>query len=175
MITVHARTKAQAFDGKADWLLIRTVKENVSIPVVGNGDVTDGPSYLRMRETTGCDAVMIGRSAIGNPWIFGEIEAAIGGREYAPPTPRERVAGLVYHVRSSVRNDGEPLGIIAARRIMAAYLKHLPSARDVRARMMISTRLAELEDILETFLTRIERGTPLVSPARGSRGTISHS
>ena len=159
MITVHARTKAQAFDGKADWLLIKTVKETVSIPVVGNGDVSDGQSYLRMREMTGCDAVMIGRSAIGNPWVFGEIKAAIDGREYTPPNLRDRVTGLVCHVRSSVRNDGEPFGVIAARRVMAAYLKHVPNARDIRARMMTFTRLAEIEEVLEGFLTRIDPRT----------------
>jgi len=159
MITVHARTKVQGFDGSADWLLIKTVKETVSIPVVGNGDVTDGHSYLRMKETTGCDAVMIGRSAIGNPWIFGEINAAIDGREYTPPSLRDRVAGLVSHIRSSVRNDGEPFGVITTRRVMAAYLKHVPNARGIRARMMTSTRLAEVEEVLETFLARIDPRT----------------
>jgi tRNA-dihydrouridine synthase len=159
MITVHARTKAQGFDGRADWLLIKAVKETVSIPVVGNGDVTDGPSYLRMRETTGCDAVMIGRSAIGNPWIFGEIKAAIDGREYAPPSLRDRVTGLVSHIRSSVRHDGEPFGVIATRRVMSAYLKHVPNARSVRAAMMTSTRLVEIEEVLETFLARIDPRT----------------
>ena len=160
MITVHARTKTQAFDGRADWLMIKAVKEAVSIPVVGNGDVTDGQSYLGMRDATGCDAVMIGRSAIRNPWIFTEIRARIEGREYAPPSLRYRVEGLVSHVRASVRNDGEPFGVIATRRVMAAYLKHVPNARSIRARMMISTQLAEIEEILETFLERIDPETP---------------
>ncbi len=159
MIAVHARTKAQAFDGSADWLLIKVVKEAVSIPVVGNGDVTDAESYVGMREATGCDAVMIGRSAIGNPWIFSEIRARIDGREYIPPSFRDRVNGLVSHLRASVGNDGEPFGVIATRRAMVAYLKHVPNARSIRARMMTSTRLADIEEILQTFVDHIDKGT----------------
>ena len=148
MITVHARTKSQAFEGKADWQLIGMVKESVSIPVIGNGDVTDADAYRRMVETTGCDAVMIGRGAIGNPWIFGEVRSAIEGRAYPGPAPRDRVASLLAHVRLNVKNDGEPLGLITARRAMAAYLKRVPNARDVRARIMTCTRMDELEETL---------------------------
>jgi tRNA-dihydrouridine synthase B len=158
MIAVHARTKTQAFEGKADWQLIKMVKESVSIPVVGNGDVTGADSYRRMVETTGCDAVMIGRAAIGNPWIFGEVRAAIESREYAGPTPRDRVASLLAHVRLNVKNDGEPLGLVTARRAMTAYLKRVPNAREVRARIMLCTRLNELEDMLGDFLERSAGG-----------------
>ncbi len=148
MITVHARTKAQGFTGRADWLLIKAVKEAVRIPVVGNGDVTDPQSYLRMREVTGCDAVMIGRSAIGNPWVFEGIGAALNGLDYIPPPPRERVEGLLRHARLAVQYYGEPAGLIATRRIMAAYLKHLPNARGIRSKIMGCTQLLALEEIL---------------------------
>jgi len=148
MITVHARTKVQGFTGRADWLLIKAVKEAVRIPVVGNGDVTDSQSYLRMREVTGCDAVMIGRSAIGNPWVFEGIDAASNGLDYIPPLPRERVEGLLRHARLAVQYYGEPAGLIATRRIMAAYLKHLPNARGIRSKIMGCTQLLALEEIL---------------------------
>lgn len=155
-LTVHARTRSQSFGGQADWSLIKTVKESVSIPVVGNGDVKDARSYFRMRETTGCDAVMIGRSAIGNPWVFEEIQAAVEGKPYAPPGARERVAKVLSHVRACVENDGEPYGIVTTRRMMAAYLRHIPHAREVRAKMMGCTRLAELEDVLASLLRAVE-------------------
>jgi len=176
MIAIHARTKTQAFKEKADWPLIRTVKEAVSIPVVGNGDVTDAESYRRMVEMTGCDAVMIGRAAIGNPWIFGEVRAAIEGRGFAAPVPRERVTSLLAHVRLNVENDGEPLGLITARRAMAAYLKHVPNAKDVRSRIMTCTRVAELEEVLGEFLSRAGGRGAAGSPDGGAyRGGLSLS
>jgi tRNA-dihydrouridine synthase len=107
-----------------------------------------------MVETTGCDAVMIGRSAIGNPWVFEEIKAAIGGRSYAPPTPRGRVDGLLRHARLAVQYYGEPAGLVGARRIMAAYLKRLPNVREVRSRIMSCTRLEALEEILRGYTDR---------------------
>jgi tRNA-dihydrouridine synthase B len=166
MITVHARTKSQAFEGKADWQLIRLVKESVSIPVIGNGDVTSAEAYRKMVEMTGCDAVMIGRAAIGNPWIFAEIRAAIEGREYPGPAPRDRVASLLSHVRLNVNNDGEPLGVITARRAMTAYLKRVPNARDVRSKIMSCTRMEELEEALGGYLERAGAGGP-AAPADG--------
>lgn len=163
-LTVHARTRSQSFGGRADWSLITTVKESVSIPVVGNGDVTGASSYFRMKETTGCDAVMIGRAAIGNPWVFAEIRAAIEGRPYDPPGPRERVAKVLAHVRACVEKDGEPYGIVTTRRTMAAYLRHIPHAREVRAKLMTCDRLGEIEDVLGALLPALEReGRPAAS------------
>jgi tRNA-dihydrouridine synthase B len=152
LITVHARTKAQGFKGKADWGLIKVVKDTVRVPVVGNGDVIDSESYVTMKESTGCDAVMIGRSAIGNPWIFEEIRSRVEGREYTPPTPRARVEGLLHHVRLAVDAYGEPVGLVVTRRIMAAYLKRLPNARRIRSDIMCCRRLRDLEEILGRYL-----------------------
>jgi nifR3 family TIM-barrel protein len=154
MIAVHARTKAQGFSGKADWALIKTVKDAVAIPVVGNGDVVGPESYRRMIATTGCDAVMIGRAAIGNPWVFDEIQRAIQNRPYRVPTPHDRIEGLLSHARLAVASYGEPLGIIATRRIMAAYLKRIPNARNLRSKIMRCERLVELERILGICLDR---------------------
>lgn len=148
VITVHARTRAQSYGGRADWTLIGEVKDAVSIPVVGNGDVTDAATYVRMRETTGCDAVMIGRAAIGNPWVFAEIKAALEGKPWRPPSAAERAAMVLAHVRGSVRKNGEPYGIVITRRVMAAYLRHIPHAREIRAKMMVCDRMDDLEALL---------------------------
>ena len=88
-ITVHGRTREQFYSGKADWSVIARVKRAVNIPVIGNGDVTDGPSAMRMIEETGCDFVMVGRGALGNPWIFREMIAAWKGEELPPPPTTE--------------------------------------------------------------------------------------
>ncbi|MEE9269940.1 MAG: tRNA dihydrouridine synthase DusB [Candidatus Krumholzibacteria bacterium] len=161
MVAIHARTRKQAFKGKANWLLIKTMKEAVSIPVVGNGDVTGPESYFELKAQTGCDAVMVGRGAIGNPWIFGEIKAAIEQRDYRPPTHRERVQGLLAHVKLSVQRLGEPTGLIVLRKIMAAYLKRLPNARGLRGQLMTCERIEALEALLDTYLRELdESDTP---------------
>jgi tRNA-dihydrouridine synthase B len=163
LLTVHARTKAQGFSGKAEWALIKTVKESTAIPVVGNGDITGPDSYRRMMEMTGCDAVMIGRAAIGNPWVFDEIQSAITNKPYEAPSPGDRVEGLLAHVRLAVESYGEPLGIIATRRIMAAYLKRIPNARGLRSTIMSCERFAVLEEILRAYLDQNQTQSPRVA------------
>jgi nifR3 family TIM-barrel protein len=152
MLAVHARTRKQRFTGRANWDLIAEAKEAVDIPVVGNGDVADADGFFSITAHTGCDAVMIGRGAIGNPWIFSEITARMRGLPYAPPGPRERVEVLLEHVRAKVELDGEPHGVITSRKVMGAYVKHLPGARDLRGTMMQITSMAELEELFGNYL-----------------------
>jgi nifR3 family TIM-barrel protein len=152
MVAIHARTRAQGFAGQADWDLIARAREAVSIPVVGNGDVRSAEDVARMHGHTGCDAVMIGRAAIGNPWIFGEVKARLDGCDFTPPTPRERAAVLLRHVGEAVQLDGEPGGVIASRKVMAAYLKRLPNARPLRGALMQVKTLAAMEALLEGYL-----------------------
>jgi nifR3 family TIM-barrel protein len=151
-IIVHARTRVQAFTGNAEWEYIQAVKDAVSIPVVGNGDVCRADDYFAMRRQTGCDAVMIGRAAIGNPWIFSEIKNRISGKPVHPPAPRERISILKNQVRESVADLGEPLGIIAIRRVIAAYLKHLPGARELRGRVLCIERLQDFDTVLDRYM-----------------------
>lgn len=155
MLSLHARTRAQGFSGFANWDLIAEAKSSVSIPVVGNGDVRSADDVVRMREHTGCDAVMIGRAAIGNPWIFEEVKTRLEGRDYTQPTPRERVTTLLRHVREAVRIDGEPGGVVATRKVLAAYLKRFPNARTLRGRLMTVKSLVELEDVMGAYLAEV--------------------
>lgn len=148
VITVHARSKAQAFRGRADWSLIAAMKEAVSVPVIGNGDVWTAEDYFKMRSETGCDAVMIGRGAIGNPWIFEEIQARIGGRLFAPPSCRARMEIMFEHVGEAVSKLGEPLGVVTSRKVMAAYARYLPNACELRRTLMQCERLDDLRNIL---------------------------
>lgn len=155
MIAVHARTKKQGFKGKANWDLIAAIKDAVSVPVIGNGDVTGPEEYRQIRET-GCDAVMIGRGAIGNPWVFEEIRASLDGRPYTPPSPHERVRVMLEHVRLSVAEVGEPAGIVMTRKIMAAYLKRLPNARDLRGKIMTCERFSDLEALCGAYIDALD-------------------
>ena len=168
MLSLHARTRAQGFSGSANWDLIAEAKRAVSIPVIGNGDVRNADDVVRMRQHTGCDAVMIGRAAIGNPWVFDEVKTRLAGGDYTQPTPRDRVATLVRHVREAVRIDGEPGGVIAMRKVLAAYLKRLPNARSLRGRLMTVKALAELEDVMSAYLA--EAGPLADVPCGGDVG-----
>jgi tRNA-dihydrouridine synthase B len=155
MLALHARTRAQGFSGLANWDLIAEAKQAVSIPVIGNGDVRSADDVARMAVHTGCDAVMIGRAAIGNPWIFDEVKTRLEGREFNEPTPRERVAVLLRHVGEAVRIDGEPGGVIASRKVMGAYLKRMPRAKSVRGGLMNARTLSEMTDLLGMYLGEI--------------------
>jgi tRNA-dihydrouridine synthase B len=155
MLALHARTRQQGFTGRANWELIAEAKQAVSIPVIGNGDVRSADDVARMVEQTGCDAVMIGRAAIGNPWIFQEVKTILSGGEFTQPTPRQRVAVLLRHVGEAARLDGEPGGVIASRKVMAAYLKRMPDVRGLRAGLMQSKTFNEVADLCNAYLDSI--------------------
>jgi tRNA-dihydrouridine synthase B len=152
VLTVHARSKKQAFKGEANWSLISAVKETVSIPVVGNGDVRTAADFSRMKKETACDAVMIGRGAIGNPWIFSEIRAALASEKFIPPSTQERLGTLLAHLRQSVESLGETLGIITSRKVMAAYARYVPGARGLRSKLLRCWSLSEVSAVIEGYL-----------------------
>lgn len=131
-VAVHARTRAQQYAGRADWRIIREVKARVSIPVLGNGDVRSGADALRMMEETGCDGVIVGRAAQGNPWIFGEIRAAMLGRPWRPPSPGERVEMALRHFELESALHGEKRGLLEMRKHIAWYVSGLPGASHFR-------------------------------------------
>ncbi len=151
-ITVHARTRAQGYSGKADLDVIKAVKEAVSIPVIGNGDIVDGPSAKRMLEYTGCDAVMIGRAALGNPWIFREIDAYLKGEPtVVRPTVDEIKTLMIEHLYDLVKLKGEKLGVLEMRSHGPWYLKGIENATSLRKELVRTTTVQEFEDAVRRF------------------------
>lgn len=132
-VAVHGRTREQYYSGQADWDIIAQVKAAVKIPVIGNGDVTDGESALRLLKKTGCDGVMIGRGAQGNPWVFREVTAALEGREIPPrPTRQELYDMIARHAQLAVQYKGEYITVREMRKHLAWYTTGLPHAAALR-------------------------------------------
>lgn len=149
-LAVHGRTRVQMYKGEADWTLIAKVKENprIHIPIFGNGDIDSPQKALEYKNRYGVDGIMIGRAAIGYPWIFREIKHFMNtGEILPPPTLEERLDACRKHLHGSVQWKGERLGLLEMRRHYANYLKGLPSIKDYRTKLVTAESLAELEDI----------------------------
>ena len=147
MICVHGRTRKQMYAPSADWEIIRRVKEAVSIPVVGNGDIFCAADALRMQKETGCDGVMIARGAQGNPWIFAEIRSAMEGLPYTPPTLHERLEVALEHAAMIVAEKGERVGIAESRKHMAWYLHGVRGAAAARGELMRCESIGQIREI----------------------------
>ena len=149
-VAVHGRTREQYYSGKADWDIIRQVKEAISIPVIGNGDVTSGESALAMMRETGCDGVMIGRGAQGNPWIFSELrEYEKTGQMPARPSNAELKEMMLRHARLQMQYKGDYLGIREMRKHVAWYTTGLPNSAKLRGEINAVESYEELETLLE--------------------------
>ncbi|MFH1862186.1 MAG: tRNA dihydrouridine synthase DusB [bacterium] len=131
-VTVHARTTAQGFRGQADWEVIAQIKERLNIPVIGNGDVFRASEMLRMFRETGCDGVMIGRGALGNPWIFSACTAALRGETWNPPSAESVWEVVKAHFLSAVAELGERRGVREMRKHLGWYCKGMPGAAQFR-------------------------------------------
>jgi len=158
-LTIHGRTRCQLYKGAADWTLIGAVKANprMHIPIIGNGDITDGPSAREAFERYGVDGIMIGRATFGHPWIFREIKYFLEHGEPMPPlSVAERVALARRHLALSLQYKGEPRGIYEMRRHLSCYFKGLPDFKETRMRMVTTLDVAELHDILDSIETRYD-------------------
>ncbi len=146
MIAVHGRHRAQYYSGIADLNIIADVKKAVSIPVVGNGDVTSPASYLNMMEKTGCDGVMIGRAAMGNPWIFKQILDYLKTGEIFEPTINQKIETAIRHSKMTVEQKGEHLGVLEMRKHFAWYTKGMPNSAQIRRKVNEAGTLQQLID-----------------------------
>lgn len=156
-ICVHGRTREQQYAGHADWEMLARVREAVSIPFIANGDVRTGMDAAELLRKTSADLVMVGRGALGNPWIFQEIEAVLSGREPpAGPNLLERLSVAARQIRYAAADKGERVAMLEARKHLAWYLKGYRGMASYRARFSSVTTLADMDAIMDEILERRE-------------------
>lgn len=163
-VTLHARTRSEMYSGRAHWEAIAELSARLSIPVIGNGDVESAQDAQEMLRQTGCYAVMVGRGAMGNPWIFRDWQRARQGLPPAAPSPRERIETAHAHARALVAHKGEYIGLREMRKHAAWYLKGLRGSAQVRVRVNLAQSLGELSDILQAYLADLEREEASAAP-----------
>ncbi|MCL1796274.1 MAG: tRNA dihydrouridine synthase DusB [Clostridia bacterium] len=147
-VVVHGRTRRQQYAGEADWSHVARVKASVSVPVIGNGDVTSAEKAIQRMHETGCDGVMIGRGALGNPWIFAQVRAALRGQEPVQITPDEKIHTILRHARMLTAWKGERVAMREMRKHAAWYTRGFKDATKIRAAVQRVATLEELEGTL---------------------------
>ena len=153
-IAVHGRTRTQFYSGKADWDIIKSVKEAVSIPVIANGDVTDGKSAKALYDHTGCDLVMIGRGSYGRPWVFEQVKKYLeNGEEMPEPDLETKIAVMKEHCELICRYKGEKQGMKEARKNVQWYIKGLRGSAKLRGRCSELVQLSDLEMMIDAIRT----------------------
>ena len=158
-VAIHGRTRLQMYEGKANWDVIRQVKENVSIPVIGNGDVAEPIDAKRMLEETGVDGVMIGRAALGNPWmIYRTVKYLETGEEVPEPTGVEKIDVCLLHFERLMQLKGEKVAVREMRKHTAWYLKGIRGSGPARAAVNEAETKEEFLEIMQSFQTQLKNG-----------------
>lgn len=150
-ITIHGRTRTQYYSGMSDLDIIKQVKQVVNIPVIGNGDIKDGKSALKMFEYTGVDGIMIGRASMGNPFIFKEVIEFLRGNEVEKPSKEEILKAMLEHINLSVNVKGENIGIKEMRKHLSGYIKGMPNSAEAREKINKIDEKEELEQYLKEY------------------------
>ena len=155
-IAIHPRTAPQGFGGKADWSIIRAIKNTVSIPVIGNGDIIHPEDAIRMKTETDCDAVMIGRAAIGNPWIFSQVLALLRGEAISPITLADRFGVMIRYLQASIQYFGEQRACAMMRSRLGWFTKGLPFSSKFRESIKQISSEKEATRIIHAYWHTLE-------------------
>lgn len=147
-VTIHGRTRAQMYEGKADWNIIRDIKNQLQIPVIGNGDIFTPLDAENMLKETGCDGIMIARGAMGNPWIFNQINQMNSGEEISIPTPEEKIDIALEHYRKAVLYLGEAKAVREMRKHLAWYIKGLKNCTDLKNKINYENNVEKVFELL---------------------------
>ena len=155
-ITIHGRTRSEFYSGKADWDIIKKVKQNVKIPVIGNGDIKEPEDAKKIFELTNCDGIMISRGALGNPWIFEQVQNYLNGKEIRKISKEEKLKIIIEHIELETKEKGELTGVREMRKHLAFYIKGTENASEIRNKINFIDDKNKLEEVLTDYFTNIE-------------------
>ncbi|AOR22353.1 tRNA dihydrouridine synthase DusB [Clostridium taeniosporum] len=150
-VAIHGRTRKQMYEGHSDWEIIKQVKEAVSIPVLGNGDVFSAEDAIKMKELTNCDGILVARGSMGNPWIFKQIKDALDGKVIEQVSYEDKIAMCIKHYKLAIQNDGEYKAIREMRKHASWYIKGLPRSTEIKNKINTLNDSDEVIKILEGY------------------------